>query len=363
MDAPLISLSHGPCALRSCLQALVVASGLVLVGGRLGGQAAEQRLHLFIWSEYIDPAVVADFEREHQCRVIMDLYEDTESMLARLANGGDALYDVVVPSDNIVPVLIRRGLLAPLRHENLPNLRHLDARFRQPAYDPQHLYTVPYQWGTMGILIRPAPGSAPASSWGLMFDPKQQPGPFILIDSARDLFAAAFRYLGTSVNSTNAADLRRARDLLIQARKRARGFDGSVGGMNKVLSRVARAAIVYSGEAARAISADTNLLYLLPREGSILWVDNLAVPARAPHRDLAERFINFVLEPRNAARIANFTRFATCNEAARAHLRPEDLHNPAIYPPEEAFARLEFLTDVGPALRLYDEAWTQLKSR
>ncbi|MCS7089844.1 MAG: spermidine/putrescine ABC transporter substrate-binding protein [Verrucomicrobiota bacterium] len=324
---------------------------------------AERKLHLFIWSEYIDPAIVAEFEREYQCRVILDLYEDTESMLARLTHGGDALYDVVVPSDNIVPVLIRRGLLAPLRHENLPNLRHLADRFRRPAYDPTHRYTVPYQWGTMGLLVRTHAGNMPEATWGLLFDSKRQPGPFVLLDSPRDMFAAALRYLGCSVNTTNPTDLRRARDLLIEARKRARGFDSSVGGMNKVLSGVARAAIVYSGEAARAMNVDTNLTYLLPREGSILWVDNLVVPARSPHRDLAEQFINFVLEPRRAARIAQYTRFATCNETARGHLQAEDLQNPAIYPPEEVLTRLEFLHDLGPGLRLYDEAWTQLKAR
>lgn len=325
--------------------------------------AAEARLNLFIWSEYIDPEVVADFEKAHNCRVTVDLYEDSESMLARLANGGDALYDVVVPSDNMVPVLIRRGLLAPLRHETLTNLRHLDERFRNPDYDRGHRYSVPYQWGTMGILLRPPRGTSPEATWGLLFDPARQPGPFVLIDSPRDLFAAAFRFLGRSVNTTNLADLRRALDLLAAARQRALGFDGSVGGMNKVLSGAARAAIVYSGEAARAIRADTNLVYLLPREGTILWVDNLAIPARAPHRELAERFINFVLAPPNAARIARYTRFATCNREARSQLDPREASHPAIYPDEETLSRLEYLKDVGPASRWFDEAWTRLKAR
>jgi len=327
------------------------------------GLAASRELRLFIWSEYIDPAVVAEFERQHGCRVIMDFYEDTESMLARMLGGGDALYDVVVPSDNIVPVMIRRKLLAPLNAASLTNRIHLEARFRRPDYDPEERYTVPYLWGTMGLLVRPSPGQTPPDTWGLLFDPKLQIGPFVLIDSARDLFAAALRYLGCSLNSTNPADLRRARDLLLQTKKRAVGFEGSVGGMNKVLGRSVRAAIVYSGEAARAIHTDTNLVYLLPREGSVLWVDNLAIPARAPHRDLAEAFINWLLEPRNAARIANFTRFASPHQGARPYLNPSDLQNPAIYPPEEAFARLDYLRDLGPALRLYDEAWTQLKAR
>src|SRR5262249_57988231 len=138
---------------------------------------------------------------------------------------------------------------------------------------------------------------------------------------------------------------------------------GSVGGKSKVLSKTARAAIVYSGEAARGMGEDKETAYLIPKEGSQIWQDNLAVPARAPHRDLAEKFINFILDPKIGARVSNFTQFATPNKAAKPFITPDDLKDPTIYPPPDVMAKLEFLEDLGSKTRLYDEVWTQIKAK
>lgn len=128
-------------------------------------QAEPKRLNLFIWSEYLDPALVTKFEREHHCRVVIDLYEDPESMLAKLQAGGSQ-YDLVVPTDYLVPGMIRRGLLAPLRHERIPNLTNLAPRFVSPPYDSGNRYTAAYQWGTLGILARPPAGQKLPETWG-----------------------------------------------------------------------------------------------------------------------------------------------------------------------------------------------------
>jgi spermidine/putrescine transport system substrate-binding protein len=324
---------------------------------------APQQLNLFIWSEYIDPAVVADFEKQFDCKVIVDLYEDESAMMAKLQSGGASGYDVVVPPDHKVAALIKLGLIAPLRREKIPNLKNIDEKFLNPPYDPGNRHTVPYQWGTVGIYVRKTNGTAVPETWGLLFDPKLQAGSFVLIDSARDLIGAALKYRGHKLNSSDPAELKEARDLLLNAKKRCVGFDNSVGGKNKVLGKLASAAMVYSGEAARGMAEDKQTTYIIPREGSQIWQDNLAVLAKAPHRDLAEKFINFVLDPRNAARISNFTQFATANKAAREFIMPETLKNPAIYPAPEVMAKLEFLEDIGSKVRLYDEIWTQIKSK
>lgn len=329
----------------------------------LSAGAQTQRLNLFIWSEYIDPRLVAEFEAQAGCRVNIDLYEDNESMLAKVQSGGPGLYDVVVPSDSMVPAMLKQKLLAPLRHGNIPNLKHLDSKFSNPAYDPGNQFTVAYQWGTVGILARKVAGKPLPDSWGVFFDPRQQAGPFLLMDSVRDCLGAALRFKGYSVNTTDAKALKEARDLLIEAKRRSVGFDGSVGVKNKILGRMAQAGLVYSGEGVRAMAEDQSVVYLLPKEGSIVWVDNLAVLAGAPHRDLAEKFINYLLEPKVGARLSRFTRFSTPNRAAREHLPAEDLENPAVYPPPETMARLEFLHDLGGKTRLYDEVWTQVKAR
>lgn len=335
--------------------------GLVLTA--LSARAERGTLNLFIWSEYIDPQIVAAFEKQYDCKVNIDLYEDVESMLAKVQGGGAGLYDVVVPSDNIVPVMIKLNLLAPLRHENIPNLKNLGEKFTNPAYDPGNRYSAAYQWGTMGILARKPPGQPPPDSWACIFDPKKSAGPFMLIDSVRDQVGAALKYQGHSINTVDLSELKAARDLCIAAKARSVGFDGSVGVKNKILAKTAQLGIVYSGEGVRAMTDDTNTVYIIPKEGSVIWVDNLSVLAKAPHRDLAEKFINFILDAKTGAQLSAYTQFATPNQAARAFIPPAELQNQAIYPSPVVMARLEFLQDLGSRLRLYDEVWTQIKTR
>lgn len=325
--------------------------------------AADSTLRLFIWSEYIDPAVVADFEKANQCKVVIDLYEDAESMMAKVQAAGGGTFDIVVPPDHMVQPMTKLKLLAPLRHEALPNLKNIDSKFLKPPFDPENKFSVPYQWGTVGIYARVSKGKPLEPTWGLFFDPKQQPGPFMLIDSMRDTIGAALKFRGYSFNSIKPAELKEARDLVLSAKKRAIGFEASVGNKNKVVSKGARAAIVYSGEGARGMSEDAETTYLIPKEGSQIWLDNLVILANAPHKELAEKFVNFCLDEKIAARISNFTQFSTPNAKARQYVQPELLKNPAIYPPPEVTAKLEFLTDLGPNLRLYDEIWTQIKAR
>lgn len=339
-----------------CLLLLVLACAF-------RNEGTESQLNLFIWSEYIDPDVIAEFEREYKCKVVIDLYEDEASMMAKIRSGGSGLYDVVVPPDYTVTGLIRLGLIVPIRHANIPNLKNVGKRFLSPPYDPGNKYTIPYQWGTIGIYLRNSIVSTEMNTWGLIFDPKLQQKAFTLIDSPRDLIGVALKYNGHSLNSVDLSHLKEARDLIVAAKKRCVGFDGSVGAKNKVLSRIAHSAIVYNGDAARGMIEDPDTSYIIPEEGSQIWQDNLAVLANAPHRDLAEKFINFLLEPEIGARISNFTQCASPNLAARPYINSDDLNNPVIYPPPETMAKLEFLKDQVSMRRLYDELWTQIKTR
>jgi spermidine/putrescine transport system substrate-binding protein len=334
---------------------------LLLLLGAIPSMAAGSQLNLFIWSEYIPPEVIAAFEKKHQCKVVIDLYEEAESMMAKVQAGGSGLYDVVAPSDYLLPAMIKLQLVAPLRSENIPNLKNIEPKFLNPPYDPGNKYTVPYQWGTVGIYARKAQGQPPIDSWSAVFKPAGRK--VVLLDSLRDTLGAALLYQGHSLNSTDPKQIKEARDLVIAAKKTATGFAGSVGAKNQVLSKAADAAIVYSGEAARGMAEDAETYYVIPKEGSQIWVDNLAVLAKAPHRDLAEKFINFVLDAEIGAKISNFTQFTTPNAAAKPKIEPELLKNPAIYPPEDLLKKLEFLKDLGRDTRLYDLAWTQIKSR
>ena len=201
------------------------------------------KLNLFIWSEYIDPQIITDFETKYQCKVTIDLYEDNESMVAKLQGGGDSLYDVVVPGQYIIPVMVKLNLLAPLRKENIPNIANLDEKFASPSFDPSNTYSVAYQWGTVGVYWRKQPGKAVPRSWSIVFDKSQQAGSFLLMDSIREMMGTALKYKGYSVNSTDPAQLTEIRDLMRDAKQRSQGLEGGVGGKNKVLGKAVVTAI------------------------------------------------------------------------------------------------------------------------
>lgn len=337
--------------------AIVIASLLVGCG------QPKQRLNIFIWSEYIDPKVVAEFERQFDCKVSIDLFENPEGMMAKLAAGGSSSYDIVVPSDNTLPPLVKRGLLAPLRRENIPNLKNIDPQFANSSFNPNNEYGVPYQWGTVGLYVRRATDKPLTETWGLLFDPAQQRGPFLLIDDMRSCIGAALKYQGHSFNSTDPKELTAARDLLIATKNRSLGFEGGTGCKNRVLAKGARLAMAYNGDAVRGMGEDAETYFFVPREGGEIYMDILSIPAKAPHRDLAEKFINFILDPKIGAQNSSFNRMATPNGAALEFIPPADRQNPAIYPPPDAMRRLEYAKDLGEQNKLYDELWTQIKAK
>ena len=339
---------------------MCVAVAVVLAAS---ARAEKNKLNVFIWSEYIDPKIVEQFSKEFDCKVTIDLYEDNESMMAKLQGGGTSLYDICVPSDYIIPALIKNGLLAPLRKENIPNMKNLDPKFSNREYDPGNKYTAPYQWGTVGLYIRKKPGETIDETWGLIFDPKKSIGSFLMIDDSRAAVGAALKYKGYSLNTTDKKQMKEARDVLIDAKKRSLGFEGGVGIKNKVLAKVCKVGMVYNGDAVRGMKEDTETYFFVPREGSEIWLDNMAIPSKAPNRDMAEKFINYILDAKIGAQLSNFNQYATPNLAAREFINPADLKNIAIYPSEEQLKTLEFVKDLGAKTGWYDELWTAIKSK
>jgi len=333
---------------------------LLLIGGC---SDKKDKLHIFTWAEYLDPSVVADFERQFDCDIVFDYYEDTDSMLAKMVAGGDCLFDLVVPSDSDIGILINRGLLAQISKEEIPNLKNIDPKFEDTSFNPNYRYGIPYQWGTTGLYVRKTEGQTIDETWGLVFDPAQQPGPFILLEDMRACFGAALRYKGYSMNTTDPQELSEACDLLIAAKKRSLGFEGAMGCRNRVLSKAATAAMVYSGDAVRGSLQDPDTYYFVPREGGIVWQDIMSIPARAPNPELAKKFLNFILNPKIGARVADYNQMATPNKAALEFINPADRDNPDLYPSAEITARLGYIEDLGEKTRLYDELWTKVKSK
>jgi spermidine/putrescine transport system substrate-binding protein len=328
--------------------------------------AAPKEINVYMYSEYISPEQIQDFEKKTGLKVRLSVYEATEEMLAKLQQaGGVSQYDVVVASDHAIPVMARLGLIQPIDPARVPNKKNITENFANPPYDPGNKYSIPYQWGTMGIMYRKDKVASLDPSWSVFFDEARQPGPFVLIDSMRDMMTVALKYKGHSINTRKPEELRQAGELILQAKKSPKmlGFDGGVGGKNKVVSGQAVMAIAYNGDVVRAMDEDKNVAYVIPKEGTLIWVDAMVIPSKAPNVTGALEFINYILEPKAGAELSNFNRYATPNQASLPFITPADRNNPAIYPSKEEIAKMQYLEDIDKDTRLYDEVWMAVKSR
>lgn len=327
-------------------------------------QNARKAVTVLMYSEYIDPAMVEEFEKTYGMQLRIEVYEAQEEMIAKLQAGGDALYDVVVASDVIVRQLAGLGLVAPLDRSLLPNLRNVDARFQAPPFDPENRWSAPYLWGSTGILYRGGMLDPDSVRWSDILSDHPRFARFVLMDEGRTMLALALQALGHSPNATDPEAVRDAARLLQKSKARPGcvGFDGSVGGANKVVGDLVDAAVVFNGDAAARIAEDTSLRYAVPLEGSVVWLDNMLVTTRAPNRLGAHRFIDWILRGDKGAQLANYVRYPTPNAAALPEIVPDDLADRSVYPDSTTMRRMEFLSDPGDAARLYDEAWTAVKA-
>lgn len=325
-------------------------------------------LRLFIWPDYMDPELLDEFRSVYGVRVVTDYYDTNEALVAKLQAGGRGQYDVIIASDYAVEVLRGQEFLQPLDHELLPNMANLEDRFRDMLFDPGNRYTATYQWGTSGLGIRAdqlgdrAADIQALATWRTVFEPDAQPGPFVMLADPRETIGAALIYLGHSPNSTDPAILAQAEELLVSQRGRLLTYAPFATGRDLLASGDVLVAHNYSGDVLMAQDDVPGIRYLIPREGAILWTDNLAVPARAPSAYTAHVFINFVLDAEVGGRLSNFTRYASPNSAAWPFIDDALRNDPAVYPDDDVMQRLEVLRDVGEARATYDRIWTRLRA-
>lgn len=325
-------------------------------------------MNLLIWPDYIPPEPLADFEKANNARVRLTRYDSTEEMESKLAHtGADAQYDVVVMASHALPRMVRRGLVRPLDHAQLSNRKNLDTRFSGPNFDDGNKHAIPYQWGLVGIAYNKKKLPDLESSWSVVFDPKKVPGTFELLDELRDMMGVTLKYKGHSSNTAVPDEIRTARAALKEAKASSKclGFKGGVGALEDVKSGSADLAVVWNGDAVKAIREDKEqkLAFTIPKEGSVIWVDVLVVPAKAPQAELAYKFINHLLTPETGAQVSMYTGYATPNAASQTKLPDEARNNTLVYPSQEVSLRLEHHRDLGDAAKIYDEVWTDVKSQ
>ncbi|MEN9227164.1 MAG: spermidine/putrescine ABC transporter substrate-binding protein [Gloeomargarita sp. HHBFW_bins_205] len=318
-------------------------------------------LNVYNWATYIAPQVLTDFEKKFNVRIKYDTFDSPDTLYAKLKPGNPG-YDVIFPSDYLVTRLIQEDMLVPLDLGKIPNRVHLGQRFQNLPYDPGNRYSMPYLWGTQGIGYNRKQTGQVIDSWQAMFDPRYR---VAWQEESRATLGAVLIALGLNPNSTNPADIQKARDWLIQHRGNIVAFAPDTGETLLNQGEVTLA-LENSGDVFQVMAENPDIAYAIPREGAILWVDAMAIPKGAPHRELAHQFINYLLEPTVAAQIANYTRYATPNQTAidQKLIQAEDLQNPSIYPPPSLLAKLQVLENLPPAaLKLYEAAWNEIKLR
>jgi len=323
-------------------------------------------LRFFNWADYMDEEIFAQFEAECGVKVTQDIYASNEDLIAKL-QAGNAGYDLVIPSDYAVQILINANLLRPLEMANIPNAANVDPNLMGMYYDPENVYSLPYQWGTTGIAYNTTAYPDGIDSWAALFDPAQvceQKGFASMLDDERESIGAALKFLGFSYNDTDPDHQAQARDLLLAQKECLAGYN-SENYIQSLSSEEVMIAHAWSGGTAQARGENPNVAFVIPKEGGTIWMDNMTIPADAPNAYTAEIFINYLLSPEIGAQLSNYTYYFTPNLAAQPLLDADYyalLESGGMLVDDEVHARLEWIKRDDQSI-IFSDTWTAVKAR
>ena len=350
---------------------------LVVVGGGFFYSAAKiqaqfvanrsmggEQLVIYNWGEYMDPEVLELFEKETGIHVIYEEFETNESMYPKV-QAGAVVYDLICPSDYMIQRMIENNLLAEINFDNIPNIQNIGAQYMEQskAFDPQNKYSVPYCWGTVGILYNKTMVDEPVDSWSILWDKKYE-DQILMQNSVRDAFGIALKYSGYSLNSTDLDELHAAQNLLLKQKPLVQAYVVDQV-RDKMISGEAAIGVIYSGEALYTQSENPNLVYVVPKEGSNVWIDSWVIPKNAKHKENAEKFINFLCRADIAKMNFDYITYSTPNEAARELIEDEELkNNPVAFPDASVLERCETFKYLGTKFdNIYNKLWREVKSK
>lgn len=342
--------------LKILLALFLITGSLVLTGCE---KEAQNQVIVYNWGEYIDPDLLTKFKEETGITVRYENFVTNEDMYVKLKNGGSK-FDVIIPSDYMIEKMIKEGLVQKLDFSQIPNFQGVDKEILYKEYDPKQEYSAPYFWGTLGIVYNKKMVHDPVDSWDILWNPKYQ-GEILMLDSSRDSLGVALTRLGYSSNSREKAQLEEAKDLLIEQRPLVYAY--LVDEMKDIMiNEEAQLAVMYSGDALDAIRENPDLAYAVPKEGSNLWFDSMVVSKDAPNYDNAMKWINFMLDPENAALNSEYVGYSTPVLKAKELLPEEMRDDPVAYPDLSKLGHLEVFRDPGDFVTVYDEIWQDIKN-
>jgi len=341
-----------------------------IAGNYYGTQTArvqaerESEVRVYTWSEYIYEGLIDLFKSTTKINVIYDTYESTDEMRAKVTPGHSG-YDVVMITDYMIPEFVNLGLLAELDTTLLPNLTHLDDKFRNPDFDPGNRHTVPYVWGTTGIGWNSAKVTDPVTNWADAFEPERiqkhvgaNQKVVTMLDDMRETIGAAMKYLGYSLNDLDEGHLNEAKQVLLAQKPYLAKYTGALEYIPGLSGGRFMMSHAYSGDVFVAQADNPDVKYTIPEQGCTLWVDNMVVLKDAPHPVAAHAWINFIMDPAVMATISNDRFYANPNKDSLPLLSKSLLDDPTIYPPEDVYKKLEIMKPVTSAdLEKYQKVW------
>jgi spermidine/putrescine-binding protein len=299
-----------------------------------------------------------NFKKETGIRVTEIYFDDEEEMLGSVQSDL-AAYDLVVTSDDTIREMREAKMLSQLDMTQIPNIKNVDEKYLNTAWDPEQIYSIPYMWGTTGMVVNKKYIKEDWDSWSVLFDQRYK-GKIAMLNNPFEVTAAVCKMLGLSINTTDPNDFEQVRDILIKQKPIIRGYSDALTNQELIIDGELWAAQIYSGEGLVAVDENDDLVYVIPREGASVWVDCFVMPRDAQHKEEAHIFLNYILRPAVNASIASEIWYATTNREAIPLMDPEVVKSLSVYPPDEVIARTDFFIDIGEASNMYNKLWAEL---
>ena len=332
---------------------VITLSALLLLYPGIISHATEPRELVFLtWSDYMDPELVKKFENQYNARVRFVYFESDELRDDMLINNDGAGFDIICSNGRSIKLYARRGWIIPITDQDVPNKKYVDSRWAE-AFPDSKDFAIPFFWGTVGIAYRKDLVKNPITSWKQLINPSPElNGKILLVKDARDLMSMALKSEGHSINTIDFKLLNQAESLLLAQKPYVKSYSYlAVTKESELVKGDVVAALAYSGDALMAAEHDENITYIVPEEGTNIWIDYLLVSKATTKKKLAMDFINFLNEPENAAQLAQFVYYATPNLAAEKHLPKDFLEDPVIYPDKALIDKSEFYKELPPRVQ------------
>ena len=337
---------------------LIAAALIIILAAATACNSEEtETISVLNYDIYIDKDLLKEFEEANNVKVKYDTYATPEEMYIK-AKAGASNYDLIISSEYMIERMINEGMVNKLNFDNIPNYKYIGEDFKNHPYDPNNEYAVPYFWGTLGILYNKEAVDVSSDSWEILWDENHSQR-IIMMDSQRDSFGAALKLLGYSMNSTDEKELDEAKDLLLKQKSLVMAYITD-GAPDIMINEEADMALVWSGEAVSAMAENENLDFVIPKEGSNIWIDAMFIPSTTKNQPLAEKLIDFLCSTEATLRNIDEVWYSTVHTEAIKEVDEELLNNDAFNIPEEDIANMEMLRDPKEFMDMYTSRWTEI---